>query len=58
MIDDFFNQNPQLEETIYYWRKRNNASGSGYATYNAMGFVSFQPGLDQLGAYYARMINQ
>lgn len=50
MIDDFFNQNPQLEETIYYWRKRNNASGSGYATYNAMGFVSFQPGLDQLGA--------
>lgn len=50
MIDDFFNQNPQLEETIYFWRKRNNASGSGYATYNALGFVSFQPGLDQLGA--------
>ena len=48
-IEMFFNINPGIEETIYYWRKRNGATGSGYATYNSMGFVSSQAELAATG---------
>ncbi|WP_432670335.1 beta strand repeat-containing protein [Flavobacterium sp. SM2513] len=49
LISEFFISNPGIEQTIYYWRKRNGATGSGYATFNNMGFVSVQPGLTDLG---------
>lgn len=44
-ISAFFAANTNLEETLYFWRKQAstdplNASKSGYATYNSMGFVS------------------
>ena len=45
IIPVFFGSNPNIEQTIYYWRKRNGAVGTGYATYNNMGFVTLQPGL-------------
>lgn len=37
-----------IERTIYFWRKRNGAAGSGYATYNNLGFSSSQAELDDL----------
>lgn len=40
-IDLLFAANPNIEQTLYFWRKRNGANaGSGYATYNALGVVS------------------
>ncbi|WP_432671334.1 LamG-like jellyroll fold domain-containing protein [Flavobacterium sp. SM2513] len=45
IIPLFYSANPDVEQTIYYWRKRNGAAGTGYSTYNNMGFVSSQPGL-------------
>ena len=51
-IDAFFDGNPGVEQTIYYWRKRNDASGSGYATFNAMGFVSAQSEINNLDMEY------
>ena len=49
-IPALFAGNSDLEETIYYWRKRNGAAGTGYATYNSMGFISVQSELTDLGA--------
>ncbi|MDD3004768.1 T9SS sorting signal type C domain-containing protein [Flavobacterium sp.] len=49
MMSEFFDGNPGIEQTIYFWRKRNGAAGSGYATYNAMGFVTSQQELSVLG---------
>jgi hypothetical protein len=51
-IDAFFDGNPGVEQTIYYWRKRNDASGSGYATFNALGFVSAQSEINNLDMEY------
>ncbi|WP_432671339.1 hypothetical protein [Flavobacterium sp. SM2513] len=48
IISAFFGSNPNIEQTIYYWRKRNGAAGTGYATYNNMGFVTLQPGLSAI----------
>jgi hypothetical protein len=48
IIPAFFGSNPNIEQTIYYWRKRNGATGSGYATYNNMGFVTLQEGLSAI----------
>ena len=31
----FFNGNPDMHKTIYFWRKRNGTAISGYITYNA-----------------------
>ncbi|MDD3004014.1 lamin tail domain-containing protein [Flavobacterium sp.] len=42
-ISSFFAANPNINEVLYFWRKRNDASGSGFATYNAMGLVSAHP---------------
>lgn len=40
-IDLLFDANPNIERTLYFWRKRNGANtSSGYATYNQMGVVS------------------
>ena len=47
-IDLFLEGNPDIEQTLYYWRKRNDQSGTGYATYNALGLVSPQPAINGL----------
>lgn len=44
-IATFFDANPSIETTLYFWRKQAsanpaNSSVSGYATYTSMGFVS------------------
>ena len=46
-ISSFFaaTENQNIEKTIYFWRKRNDAIGSGYATLNSLGFTSAQPEL-------------
>ena len=41
-INAFFATNTNIQQTLYFWRKRNGAMGSGYATYNALGIVSAQ----------------
>lgn len=41
-ISDFFDGNPGIDRTLYFWRKRNDNVGSGYATYNMFGLVSSQ----------------
>lgn len=51
-IDAFFDGNPDVEQTIYYWRKRNDATGSGYATLNVLGFVSAQSEINNLDMEY------
>lgn len=42
-IGTFFVDNPNLHQNIYFWRKRNGASGSGFAIWSPMGFVITQP---------------
>ncbi len=44
-ISSFFDGNPGIERTLYFWRKRNNSLGSGYATYTELGLASAQPEL-------------
>jgi hypothetical protein len=44
-ISSFFDGNPDIQRTLYFWRKRNDAGGSGYATYTELGLVSNQPEL-------------
>ncbi|RYY00549.1 T9SS sorting signal type C domain-containing protein [bacterium] len=39
-ITEFFTANPTIANTLYFWRKRNDALGSGYATYTALGLQS------------------
>lgn len=48
LMDAFFNENPGIERTIYFWRKRNGVAGSGYATCTELGLASPQPGIDGL----------
>ena len=48
VISTLFAANPDVEHTIYFWRKRNGALGTGYATYNNMGFVTLQTGLSAI----------
>jgi len=47
-ISDFFAANPAIDQTIYFWRKRNGIAGSGYATYTDLGLASPQPEIDGL----------
>lgn len=42
-ISSFFAANPTIPEILYFWRKRNGAMGSGYATYSPLGTTSLQP---------------
>lgn len=41
-IAAFFAGNSGIQQTLYFWRKRNGAAGSGYATTNSLGLVSAQ----------------
>lgn len=47
-ISNFFDGNPAIQRTLYFWRKKNDAGGSGYATYTELGLVSNQPELTGL----------
>ena len=44
-ISSFFDGNVDIARTLYFWRKRNDALGSGYATYTELGLTSSQPEL-------------
>lgn len=48
-ISSLFDETIGMEETIYFWRKRNAATGTGYATYNNLGFSSAQAELNDFG---------
>ena len=41
-ISSFFAANPNIEQSLYFWRKRNGVAGSGYATYSGLGITSAQ----------------
>lgn len=41
-IEGLFDANPDIQRVLYFWRKRNDMSGSGYATYTALGLTSVQ----------------
>ncbi len=47
-ISEFFDGNPDIEQTLYFWRKRNGVAGSGYASYTSLGLTSPQPEIDGL----------
>jgi hypothetical protein len=52
-IPFLFDSNPGIERTIYFWRKRNGASGGGYGTYNDLGFSSPQEDvMEAVGTIY------
>jgi hypothetical protein len=42
-ISAFFTANTGIQQTLYFWRKRNGVSGSGYATTSELGLASGQP---------------
>ena len=42
-ISEFFTANPNIEQTLYFWRKTNGEAGSGYATSTGLGLTSTQP---------------
>jgi hypothetical protein len=42
-ISAFFAANNNIENTLYFWRKRNGVAGSGYATTSELGLASGQP---------------
>ena len=42
-ISAFFAANPDIEQTLYFWRKTNGVAGSGYATSTGLGLASSQP---------------
>ncbi|WP_432671675.1 lamin tail domain-containing protein [Flavobacterium sp. SM2513] len=42
-ISAFFAGNPDIEQTLYFWRKTNGVAGSGYATSTGLGLTSAQP---------------
>lgn len=42
-IEAFFAENTTIAQTLYFWRKRNGAVGTGYATYSGLGTTSLQP---------------
>jgi hypothetical protein len=42
-ISAFFAANTGIQQTLYFWRKRNGVSGSGYATTSELGLASGQP---------------
>ena len=48
-IGSLFDETIGMDQTVYFWRKRNAAAGSGYATYNNLGFSSAQPELNDFG---------
>lgn len=39
-IEAFFEENSTIASVLYFWRKRNGASGTGYATYSGLGTTS------------------
>jgi hypothetical protein len=41
-ISAFFAGNSGIQQTLYFWRKRNGVSGSGYATTTGLGLASAQ----------------
>ncbi len=49
-ITSFFaaTENQNIEKTIYFWRKTNDALGSGYASLNNLGFSSPQAAINGL----------
>ena len=47
-ISAFFTENSGIQQTLYFWRKRNGAAGSGYATTNSLGLVSAQVSVNGL----------
>jgi len=47
-IGAFFDANPDIDQTLYFWRKRNGVPGSGYATYTALGLQSSDPEVNGL----------
>lgn len=57
-ISDLFTSNPGIEQTIYFWRKRNGVAGSGYASYNTFGLTSPQPEIDGLNLQDAIAVGQ
>ena len=47
-VSGFFADNAGVQQTIYFWRKRNGVAGSGYATSTGMGTTSAHPSFNGL----------
>lgn len=47
-IESLFDANPDIQRVLYFWRKRNDVAGSGYATYTSLGLTSLDPEIDGL----------
>lgn len=47
-IESLFDANPDIQRVLYFWRKRNDVAGSGYATYTSLGLTSLNAEIDGL----------